>query len=119
MRRNIHNNFTKSCTPNIQNNSACTNNPILANNPNFNSTNQNFAQRMNMAKMDRPRANTIKELGVDNSELIKYVIAPIQLEKVSNEEKEKMLSDYKNQDGTYEIFIIRQHFLFFFITYFF
>jgi hypothetical protein len=101
MRRTIHNNFTKNCAP--QNNNACATNPILANNPNFNATNQNFAQRMNMAKMDRPRATTIKELGVDNSELIKYVIAPIQLGPVSNEEKDKMMSDYNNQDGIYTI----------------
>src|SRR3989338_3664210 len=70
--------------------------------PNSKNPDPEFMRRMNMAKIEQMnKARSIRDLNMSEQELIKYIINPIQIEKVSNDEKNKMMSDFGTQNNTY------------------
>lgn len=83
------------------------NNFMISNNPKFmNYTNDNFFQERidmaKMAKMDKlKKAQNIKELGMNDSELISYVINPIKIEKLDKKDTHDLLDKYNNKLTTY------------------
>jgi hypothetical protein len=107
--QNYNNNLMREfSSKNNQNNAnPMMNNFMLANNPKFmNYMNDNFFQdRVEMAriaKLDKfKQAKNIKELGMNDSELISYVINPIKIEKIDKKDTGDFLEKYNNKLSTY------------------
>lgn len=104
---NINNNLTREYnnTQKTNYNTHFGNNQMLSNNPRFaNFVQENsFQDRINIAKMEKLRkAQNLKDLGMNNQELISYVINPIKIEKLEKKEKEDLLDKYHHQLTAYE-----------------
>jgi hypothetical protein len=91
--RYINNNFMRDySSPNRQGM-----NPLFSGN-----RDPNFQSRMNMAKMEQIKnAKNIKDLGMDMKELVKYVIPSIVIDKVTDDEREKIVSSYLENANVY------------------
>lgn len=101
---NYQNNLIRGYT-NTVNNNTYTNNPMLANNPRINTfmNNNSLQERIKMEKLDQLRkAKNIKDLGMNEQDIITYTINPFKIEKVDDREKEIMMNKYKEMDNVYD-----------------
>src|SRR3989338_9851160 len=76
-------------------------NQMLSNNMFYNNTSRDpsFQQRVAMAKIDKlKQAKNISDLGISRDQLTKYVINPIQLEKVDRNQMDHL---YHNKTSEY------------------
>ena len=81
------------------------NNPMLNNNPRFSNFIQenSFQDRINIAKIEKlKKAQNFRDLGMNQQELISYVINPIKIEKLEKKEKEELVNKYYDHVQTYE-----------------
>lgn len=91
-----HNTFNRNNVP-------FQNNPMLMNNPGFTSAMNNymFQQKLHMAKMEQiNRARRVDNMNVSENDLINYVICPIKVEKMQEQEFHRDLTD---REGGYVI----------------
>lgn len=85
----------------VNTNIPFSNNTLLMSNPGFAGVTNDpkFFERINMAKMEQSRKiNNIKDLGIDNKQLINYIICPIKVEKRN---KNDLDNDYNTKKDTY------------------
>lgn len=86
-------------------NAVYNNNSMLKNNPRFSSFVQenSFQDRINIAKMEKlKKAQNLRELGMNEQELISYVINPIKIEKLDKKEQEELVNKYYDNVKTYD-----------------
>jgi hypothetical protein len=104
----MHNNTLTNHYANMQNkrhNDPFFGNPILASNPQLKGQmNQNFMNKINMAKLEQfRRYKTMDDAkqGMGINELVKYIINPIEIKKLTSEEKMEIDIKFKDKDSTY------------------
>lgn len=98
------NNLIQSYSNTNKNNMQYQNNAMISNNPKIANYIQNnsLQSKIQIAKMEKLRkAQKIEDLGMNNSELIEYVINPIKIEKLGKSELEDFEKNYKNKMEVY------------------
>ncbi|ATZ80417.1 hypothetical protein BMW23_0362 [Bodo saltans virus] len=64
--------------------------------------NQNFMNKINMSKLEQMRkAKSLSDLSMNKEDLTKYIINPIQILKLTQEEKMEIMANYDNKNNTY------------------
>jgi hypothetical protein len=95
----INNNLVSGYQNHYNTNIPFNQNSMLKSNPLFfgNIRDSNFHNRVNMAKLEQiKKIKSVKDMGIDDTQLINYIISPIKVEKIDKKELENLHNTRKS-----------------------